>query len=274
VRLTACLVIAGVLGGCSKDRAEPRPAPAVSSTADARAPEPAETPPPPPIAPPAAAGLKTPWGEPVPASHRHPKGDWVSVFDLDGLYDLAVRGLPAINAAGEIAYASSVTLGEMDYSTLSVVVSDPAGKTLRHVVIFDANADGASRAEPTALATVRARARAVNRLLAGSSWRPMVELESTGVLEAGAAQTLASADGAATARFKEPELTVAIAGKTLSIDGRAWSRRGCPGTTATANVLLSGVWVDLETGAVVARIGYEGEPGCGNDPIFAVARGR
>ena len=35
-------------------------------------------------------------------------------------------------------------------------------------------------------------------------------------------------------------------------------------------VLLSGVWVDVASGAVVARVGYE----CTTDPVFHVARAR
>lgn len=266
--LRVALGLAIAVAGCKKERVEPHPAPP---------PAPAASAPSPPSAPkftaPASAPLKTTWGEAVPASHPHPAGAWVSVIDLDGIYDLAVRGLPATNRAGDIAVASSVTLGEVqDHSTLSVFIADASGEVRERVVIFDADADG-KRSRPLDIAELRGRAARANAMLAASEWKPMLELESVGTLTAGAEQRLESADGAATATFKEPKLEIAAAGKTLVVDGSAWSRKACAADpSAVGNVLLSGVWVDVDSGAVVARVGYEGPPGCGNDPIFAIAR--
>jgi hypothetical protein len=273
-RSLAVAVAIAAIAGCKKGGSDPDLDPAPLPATPVATPGPEAAPPTPRSAAPAGA-LKTPWGEHIPDGHRHPDGDWVSVFDLGGIYDLAVRGLPAINGEGDIAIASSVTLGEMDWSTLSVVIAGPTGEVRGRVVIFDADADGARRDEPPPIDEIRARARRANAMLAESTWRPMIELESTGTLEAAREQKLASSDGSATATFNEPRLVVTIDGETLAVDGRAWSRRACPGDPSeTGNVLLSGVWIDPPTGSVVARVGYEGKSGCSNDPIFAIARAR
>ena len=143
-------------------------------------------------------GLRTPWGEKIPDNHQHPDGDWVSAFDLGGFYDLAVRGLPAVNDAGQIALASSITIGDGDASALSVVIIEPGGQR-RQIVIVDPSTDG----DAPPLATVKARLAEANAALGKSIWRPMIELESEGALRAGVEQTLTSKDRKTTAVFNE-----------------------------------------------------------------------
>lgn len=259
----ALIALLAVAAGCGKDTASPGPAD-----------EPAA-----PVKPPAAAPSKpdpdsrprTPWGEDPPPGHPHPADTWITVFDLGGIFDLSVRGLPAVGPDGKIALASSTTVGDGDTSALSVEVVDPASGAREVVVIVDPAKDG----DRLSIGAARERAALANAMLSRAPWRRMLELESVGTITAGAEQKLASVDGAATASFKEPALELSIGGERLTVDGKAWSRKACAGDASeVGNVLLSGVWVDVASGAVVARIGYEGPPGCANDPIFAIARVR
>lgn len=261
------LVVAALLAGCKKPAPDTESGPPAIAAPAAR---PADAaPPPPPPEGQTLAGLATPWGESVPAGHVHPEGVAITVFDIGGqIYDLSVRGLPAVNPAGDIAYASSVSVGDLDYSNLALVIAAPSGAVKETVVIFDAVRDAGDREEPIPIAEVRARAARANARLAGKSWRAMIALESTGPLAGGAEQKLVSRDRAVAATFIEPALTIRTRDRTVVVDAAAWSRPGCaPG------VLLSGIWFDPPTGAVVARVGYDGTGACAADPIFAVAKG-
>lgn len=271
MRLTLVAIAIGGLGACKKSEPEPEPqiAPPAAAVKPVDAVERVEPPPPPPAGE-SLAGVATPWGEGVPADHAHPEGVAITVFDIgDSIYDLSVRGLPAVNPAGDIAYASSISVGDLDWSTLSLVIAGADGAIKEQVMIFDAEADGAGRQQPLAIAAVRARAKRANALLKRSSWRPMLALESTGELKAGAEQKLASADRSVAAVFDEPALTIRTRDATAVIDAGAWRAPSCP-----RNVLLSGVWFDPPTGSVVARVGYETSAGCSADPVFFVARAR
>ena len=257
----SALLVGSALVGCKKSAPdpEPRPAPAPPSSVDA--------PPPPPPAGEPAAGLETPWGEKVPAEHEHPAGVKITAFDIGGqIYDLSIRDLPAVNPAGDIAYPSSISIGDLDWSNLSLVIAGPGGAIKKEVVIFDARKDAGERDEPIPLTEVQERASRANALVAGPGWRPMIGLESTGPLAGGAEQKLASADRSVAAVYREPALTIRTRDTTAVVDASAWSKP-CPG-----RVLLSGVWFDPPTGSVVARVGYESGDDCAADPIFAVSR--